>query len=114
MAPKRGEIYWVDFGRPRGSEPKGRRPALIIQNDIGNLNSPNTIVAAITHRRKTSYPFHVYITAKESGLPKDSTIQLENLLTISQERLIELCGRLGPERMAEVDEAIKTSLGLGN
>ncbi|MBM3465538.1 MAG: type II toxin-antitoxin system PemK/MazF family toxin, partial [Armatimonadetes bacterium] len=45
---RRGEVYLVDFGTPRGSEPTGVRPALIIQNDIGNDKSPTTIVSVIT------------------------------------------------------------------
>jgi len=109
VVPRRGDIYWVDFGYPRGSEPKGRRPALIIQNDIGNYYGSTTIVAAITHRQKTSYPFHVHISARESGLPQDSTVQLENLLTISKERLTQYCGRLDSKRMEEVDKALRLS-----
>ena len=52
MAARRGEIYWVDFGTPRGSEQAGKRPALVIQNDVGNESSPTTIVAGITSKIK--------------------------------------------------------------
>lgn len=112
MPAKRGEIYWVDFGTPRRGEQGGRRPALIIQNDIGNRTSPTTIVAAITSRQKKRYPFHVETTAKESGLPQDGTILLEQLLTINQNRLISKVGTLSSTKMMEVDEALKVSLGL--
>lgn len=40
---KRGEIYWVDFGKTKGSEQGGKRPALVVQNNIGNKHSPNRI-----------------------------------------------------------------------
>jgi len=112
MAVRRGEIYWVDFGTPRGSEQAGKHPALVIQNDIGNENSTTTIVAGITSQKKPSYPFHVAITATESGLPKDSTTLLEQLLTITQDRLLQRCGRLSPDKMREVDQALMHSLGL--
>ena len=109
---KRGEIYWVDWSPGRGSEQSGLRPALIIQNDIGNKFSPTTIIAAITTVPEKPYPFMVGITASESGLPRDSMINLAAILTIDQTRLGDKCGELSQTKMAEVDEAIKTSLAL--
>jgi mRNA interferase MazF len=47
MSVRRGEIYWMDFEPVKGSDQVGLRPALVIQNDIGNRFSPTTIVAAI-------------------------------------------------------------------
>jgi len=112
MAVRRGEIYWVDFGIPRGSEQASKRPALVIQNDTGNETSPTTIVAAITSKIKKLYPFHVGVSSVESGLPQDSTILLEQLLTISQDRLMQRCGQLSPDKMREVDQALRHSLGM--
>ena len=109
---KRGEIYWVDWNPSRGSEQSGLRPALVIQNDIGNRYSPTTIVAALTTATGKSYPFTVKVTAKESGLPKDSTVNLAVIMTIDKTRLSDRCGELNATKMAEVDEAIKTSLGI--
>lgn len=110
---RRGDIYWVDFGTPKGSEQGGRRPALIIQNDTGNVSSSTTIIAAITTSKKGSYPFHVDISKNESGLPENSTVLFEQLLTISKNRLIgPVIGRLSRAKMKEVDDALKISLGL--
>ncbi len=109
---KRGEIYWVDWNPGRGSEQGGLRPALVIQNDIGNRYSPTTIVAALTTAMEKSYPFLVKVTAKESGLPKDSTANLAVILTIDKTRLSDKCGELSLAKMSEVNEAIKESLGL--
>jgi len=112
---RKGDIYWVDFGVPIGNEQGGRRPALITQNDVGNKNSTTTIIAAITSKiYNVKYPFHVQISAKESGLSKDSTAKLEHIRTISVDRLISLIGRLSPNKMLEVDEAIRASFGLTN
>lgn len=108
----RGDIYWVDLGTPKGSEQGGRRPALIIQNDTGNTYSPTTILAAITSKQKRLYPFHVEITAEESGLSEDSIVLLEQLRTINQDRLISKIGTLHGAKMRQVDEALKVSLGL--
>lgn len=109
---KRGEIYWVDWSPSRGSEQSGLRPALVVQNDVGNKFSPTTIVAALTTAIEKPYPFLVKVTAKESGLPKDSTVNLAVILTIDKTRLRNKCGELSDAKMLEVNEAIKASLGL--
>jgi len=109
---KRGDIYWVDWNPGRGNEQSGMRPALVIQNDIGNKYSPTTIVAALTTATEKQYPFLVKVTAKESGLPKDSTINLAVILTIDKTRLTRKCGALSDDKMSQVNEAIKASLGL--
>ena len=109
---KRGQLYWVDWSPGRGSEQSGLRPALVIQNDIGNQYSPTTIVAAITTAFVKPYPFVVAITASESGLPRDSGISLSAIMTIDKTRLRDKCGELSQDKMAEVDVAIKKSLEL--
>jgi len=109
---RRGEIYWVDWDPARGSEQAGERPALIIQNDIGNKFSPTTIVASCSTAFEKSYPFLVSITARESGLPKDSKVNLSAIMTIDKSRLRDKCGMLSETKMAEVDKAIKHSLAL--
>jgi len=109
---KRGEIYRVDWNPRRGSEQSGIRPALVIQNDVGNRTSPTTIVAAITTAIKRPYPFLVRIKKEESGLPKDSSVNLAVIMTIDKSRLGDKCGELDDVKMAQVDNAIKVSLAL--
>ncbi|MGB9858519.1 MAG: type II toxin-antitoxin system PemK/MazF family toxin [Moorellaceae bacterium] len=112
MICKRGEIHLVDWSPGRGSEQAGIRPALIIQNDVGNEHSPTTIVAAVSTRVKKVYPFHVLITPEESGLDRPSVVKLEQLMTIDKTRLVKKVGTLSEEKMEEVDRAIHLSLGL--
>ena len=110
---KRGEIYWVNWHPGRGSEQTGRRPALIIQNDIGNQYSPTTIIAAFAApRRRKDYPFVVNIGSKESGLPKGCSVNLAQVITIDKARLVKKSGGLSESKMNEIDQAIKYSLGL--
>jgi len=109
---KRGEIYWVDWSPGRGSEQSGLRPALVVQNDTGNKFSSTTIVASISTAQERPYPFIVRFTASESGLKLDSAVNLSQILTVDQTCLGEKCGELSQTKMAEVDEAIKTSLAL--
>lgn len=115
---KKGEIYYVNFGDRKdniGSEQDGVRPALIIQNDIGNKYSPTTICAVITSQKMSKkMPTHVKIEDYKSvGLHKKSVILLEQVKTIDKKRIIG--GRLGilqNDLMLEVDKAIKISLGV--
>jgi mRNA interferase MazF len=107
-----GQVFWVDFIPARGSEQAGRRPALIVQNDVGNRYSPNTIVAAMTTRvAEKDYPTEVRLPEALFGKP--SSVLCAQLLTISQQRLVGLpVARLDAPTMANVDAALKLALGL--
>lgn len=109
---KRGEIYWVDWGEGKGSEQEGIRPALIIQNNVGNEASPTTIIASLTTAPNKPYPFLVEFTKEESGLEEGGTVGLAAIVTIDKIRLGDKCGQLTSKKMLEVDKAIKISLGL--
>ena len=109
--PKRGEVWLVNWNLARGSEQAGRRPALVIQNDIGNEKAPTTIVAAISSSVKV-YPMNVQINPPDGGLDHPSIIKTSQILTISKERLEKRLGRLNTGSMDEVDRAIKLSLAL--
>ena len=109
---KRGEIYWVNWQPARESEQSGHRPALVVQNDVGNRLGPTVIVAACTTAIGKSYPFLVPISTQESGLPKNSAINLSQILTIDKARLESKCGELTQEKMLTVDKALKLSLWL--
>jgi mRNA interferase MazF len=109
--PKRGEVWMVNWNPARGGEQAGRRPALIIQNDIGNEKAATTIVAAISSSVR-SYPMNVEVKPPEGGLAHPSIVKAGQIMTISKERLEKRLGRLTAERMIEVDKAIKLSLYL--
>lgn len=109
--PKRGEVWLVNWNPGRGSEQAGKRPALVIQNDIGNKRAPTTIVAAISSSLRL-YPMNVEISPPEGGLDLPSIIKTSQILTVSKERLEKRLGRLSKERLDDVDKAIKLSLAL--
>jgi mRNA interferase MazF len=109
---KRGEIYWIDWDPARGSEQKGQRPALVIQNDVGNKYSSTTIVATCSTKFTKSYPFQVFVEARESGLPDDCIIDLGQIITVDKSRLLRKCGKLSKDKMHEVNKALQISLAL--
>ena len=85
-ACRRGEIWLVNFNPARGSEQRGIRPALVIQNDVGNEFASTTIVAAITTRLK-KFPVTVVLDPGEGGLDEQSMVNLAQILTIDRHRL---------------------------
>ncbi len=111
--PRRGEIYYTNLDPVFGSEQGGRRPVLIIQNDPNNQYSPVVIIASITSTpARSARPTDVSIAAGEAGLTKQSRILLNQLRTLDKRRLERYIGRLDAAQMAQVDQAIKVSLGL--
>jgi mRNA interferase MazF len=102
---KRGDIYMADWGEG------GIHPALVIQNDNGNKYGKYTIVAFITHTVK-DYPVMVSFKDNESSLPHGGSINLGRIMTINKNELKEKRGHLSTLKMAQVNEAIKNSLGV--
>lgn len=112
---KRGEIYLAALDGGVGSEQVGRRPVVIIQNDIGNKYSPTVIVAALTSKTniKTLLPTHYYI-GRVCGLFKESVILLEQIRTIDKSRIIHYIGKANRYQMKEIDKFLGISLEIDN
>ena len=110
---RRGDMYYADLGQGIGSEQKGIRPVIIIQNDVGNKHSPTVIIAAVTSKAhaKAKQPTHCCIDAG-NGLELPSIVLLEQIRTIDKRRLREHMGRLDDKQMSMVDDAIAVSFGL--
>lgn len=112
VALLRGQVRWVDLDPIVGHEQAGRRPALVVQNDVGNAASPTTIVAPISSRVPTrSYPFLVPVPA--GVLPKESVVNCAQVRTIDRSRLAGgPIATLDAGTMELVDQALRVSLGL--
>lgn len=66
---RRGQVYTCDLRPAIGSEQGGIRPAIIVQNDVGNLYSPTTIVLPLTARNKASHlPVHYTFSFSEENM----------------------------------------------
>lgn len=110
---RRGDLYWVDWEPARGVEQRGRRPALVVQNDTGNRSSPATVVAAISSAPvKKVYPFLVLLEQGQGGLPKAGFINCSQLMTINQSRLLTKIGSLDGPTLLAVNQALLYELGL--
>ena len=113
MKPRRGDVYLVSFDPTVGAEIRKTRPALIVQNDIANRYSPLTIVAAITSKVDDDlYPTEVLVGPGEGSLGRTSVVLLNQIRSIDKARLLGRLGRLRPETMERIDQALVLSLGL--
>ncbi len=110
---RRGDIYWAGLNPTRGSEQSGRRPVVIIQNDVGNEFSSTTIVAPLTTKKLSKpYPTNVHLPKGIGGLKEESTVLLSQIRVVDKVRLEKKMGHLPLNFMEEMDTAIKASLGL--
>jgi mRNA interferase MazF len=113
----RGEICLVDFGQPLAGEPAYRRPAVIVSNDGANTTAARLgrgvlTVVPITSNVSRIYPFHVLVTAEESGLDRDSKAQAEQVRSVPVERVGATLGSMPAPLMLQVDEALRLHLSL--
>ena len=110
---RRGDIYYADLRPVVGSEQGGVRPVLIIQNDVGNRNSPTVICADITSKpNKTKLPHHIELHAWQYHIGEDYVIHRAQRGTIDKTRLKDKVCHLDAPVMDRVNEALKVSLEL--
>ena len=110
---RRNEIYIANLGQAIGSEERGTRPVLIVQNNLGNKYSPTTIVIPFTRRieNKNTLPTHIQINPFGKMLYK-STIMAEQIKVIDKKRLKNYIDVLPDEYIEIVDKAIGIATGL--
>jgi mRNA interferase MazF len=114
--PSCGEVYWIDFDPARGSEQAGRRPAVVVSRDEYNKMMPTVVVAAITsspaavEKRKNS-PVCVYLPAG-SPTPQDSLVLAFQIMTASNDRLMDYIGKLSSVQLTKVKAALAVSFDL--
>jgi mRNA interferase MazF len=100
---RQGEVYWLRF-QGQGSEPSGRRPAVVIQHDRFNRSAiQTTVIAALTSNlRLGAMPGNVRLKRGEANLAHPSVINVTQVRTVDRTRLTERIGTLSPVRVREV------------
>ena len=109
---RRGDIYLVDFDPVVGSEQGGIRPALVLQNDIGNFFSPLLMVAPVTTQlKRLDLPTHVLLD-KVRGLNATSMAEIEQSNSIDKQRVHRYLGKINKEQMKAVEAALLIEFGM--
>lgn len=114
MVIERGEIWWADLPEPVGSSPGLQRPVLIVQSEKFNQSEISTVViAAITKNIKLAAASgNVLVTPKQTGLPKESVVNVSQILTIDKRLLRDYVGTLSAKKMEQVDNGLRLVLSL--
>lgn len=110
---RRGDLYLADLNPFTGSEQGGKRPIVILSNNIGNRYSPTVIVAPLTTQIENGFmPTHAHVKKAVYSTTANSTCLLEQIRTIDKRRLEKYMGKLSFDQMTQVDIALLISLGL--
>ncbi|HSK81527.1 MAG TPA: type II toxin-antitoxin system PemK/MazF family toxin [Thermoanaerobaculia bacterium] len=113
MVISQGEVWWADLGEPIGSGPGYRRPVVVVQCDALNQSRVSTVVCVpLTSNLKwTGAPGNVQLTAKATGLSKDSVANASLIVAIDRHQLTESVGKLPRRQLELVLAGIDTVLG---
>ncbi len=110
----RGELWWVDFGEPIGSEPGYRRPVVVVSSDRFNrARIATVVVSAITSNLSLAdAPGNLLVDSATTGLDRDSVINVTQTLVIDRSRLVKCLGMLDRSTVTRVDEGLRLLLDL--
>jgi mRNA interferase MazF len=111
---RRGEIWWADLPEPRRSEPGYRRPVLVIQGNSFNRSRIQTVIVAVitSNTELADAPGNLLLRPGQTGLPRDSVVNVSQLMTLDRSFFTEHIGTL-PRRLQNfVDEGLRTVLEL--
>ena len=113
MVISQGDVWWADLGDPIGSEPGFRRPVIVIQGDSFNRSTLRTAVAVLltSSLRWAAAPGNVRLSARATGLPRDSVANVSQLVALDRSILIERVGTLSSSKLELVLAGIDTVLG---
>ena len=111
---QRGEIWWASLPSPKGSGPGRRRPVLIVQSDAFNASRIQTVIAAVitSNLDLAAAPGNLLLRRRDSGLTKDSVVNVSQLITLDKAYLTERVGRLPKRHTGAIDEGLRLVLGL--
>lgn len=111
---RRGEVWWAALGQPFGSAPGYRRPVLVLQtNEFNDSPIRTVIIAAITSNLAlAAAPGNVLCRRHDTGLSKNSVVNVSQVATVDKRALLERAGRLAAPKIALVEEGLRLVLGL--
>lgn len=108
-----GEVWWADLADPSGSAPGFRRPVIIVQGNALNQSRIATVVCVplTSNLRWADAPGNVRLSARSTGLPRDSVANVSQFLTVDRTQLTERVGSLTAQQLQRVLLGIDVVLG---
>lgn len=109
---RQGEIFWVDFGVPRGTSPGYLRPAVVVQNNLFNNSGIRSVVVCVltANLRRGRAPGNVLLRPGEGDLPEQSVVNVSQLFTVDSGDLRHRIGMLDGERVRDILKGINLLL----
>jgi len=113
MVIAQGEVWWADLAEPIGSAPGYRRPVIILQSDPLNRSQISTVVCVVltSNLRWSIAPGNVLLTAKRTGLDRDSVANVSQLVTIDKRQLIDRAGKLPRKQLESIFSGVDLIMG---
>ncbi|MGC1274622.1 MAG: type II toxin-antitoxin system PemK/MazF family toxin [Planctomycetaceae bacterium] len=106
----RGDVVWADLDPTRGHEQSGRRPVVVLSQDVFNARSGTVIAMAITSQpQKAGFPLTLELTGVK--LPKRSWVKIGQIRTLSTQRIGAHIGRVPPEELDRLVEGLNEIVG---
>ncbi|NCP15517.1 type II toxin-antitoxin system PemK/MazF family toxin [bacterium] len=104
MVINQGDIYWIELEEPSGSEPGYRHPHVVMQNNLFNQSRIQTVVVCqlTSNLKRAEAPGNILLSKEETGLSKDSIVNVSQILTVDKSRLGEYVRTLSPKRVREI------------
>ena len=104
-----GDVFWIDFGEPSGSEPAFRHPHVVIQNNVFNRSRIRTVVVCslTSNLDRAAAPGNVVLKKGEANLPKKSVVNISQVFTVNKSELTEKIGTLSRNRVHQISDGLK-------
>ena len=111
---KKGEVWWASLGEPRGSEPGFKRPVIIVSANEFNKSTIKTVIVAVitSNLRLAEAPGNFSVSKKDSGLAKESVVNISQLLTLDKSFLVEKSKKIPELKLIRLNEGLKLVLSI--
>jgi mRNA interferase MazF len=109
---RQGDVYWIEFEEPEGSEPGYKHPHVVVQNNLFNHSRINTVLVCplTSNLKRANSPGNVLLSKREANLPKPSVINVSQIFTVDKSQLGDYLGTLSSERLRQALDGIKLLL----
>jgi len=111
---RKGEVWWASLGDPRGSEPGYKRPVVIVSANEFNKSAIKTVIVAVitSNLRLAEAPGNFSVSKKDSGLAKESVVNVSQLLTLDKSFLVEKSKKMSEIKLDRLNEGLKLVLAI--
>jgi mRNA interferase MazF len=115
MVVCQGDVFWANLHRSKGSEPRDKRPVVVVQRDSINRSKFQTVVVVpLTKQTKhADIPGNVLLQKGEANLPRESLARCTHVMVIDKSRLAEKAGTLTRKKRQDIINHLIWVLGQG-